>query len=147
MRKRQRVQEMVSAGGVVYRDLGRGPEVVICGRNYPAIWGLPKGTPEPGESHEETALREVNEETGLQVKTDSRIGAIDYWFVRARDGVRCHKTVHFFLMTSVGGDTSFHDYEFDVVKWVPIQEAVDTLTHQDEVGIVQKGIPLVPKDI
>ena len=147
MRKRQRVQEMVSAGGVVYRDLGRGPEGGICGLNYPAVWGLPKGTPEPGESHEETAVREVNEETGLQVKSESLIGAIDYWFVRARDGVRCHKTVHFYLMTSVGGDTSFHDYEFDVVKWVPIQEAVDTLTHQDEVGIVQKGIPLVPKDI
>ena len=146
MRRRQRVQEMVSAGGVVYRDLGGGPEVAICGRNYPATWGLPKGTPEPGESHEETAVREVNEETGLQVKIESRIGAIDYWFVRARDGVRCHKTVHFYLMTPIGGDTSFHDREFDVVKWVPIQEALGALTHEDEVGIVQKGISLVPED-
>ena len=83
MRKRQRVQEMVSAGGVVYRDPGPGPEVVICGRNYPALWSLPKGTPEPGESHAETAVREVIEETGLQVQIERRIGAIDYWFVRA----------------------------------------------------------------
>ena len=50
-------------------------------------------------------------------------------------------------MTSDGGDTSFHDDEFDVVKWVPIQESLDTLTYDDEVGIVQKGIPLVPKTL
>ena len=146
MRRRQRVQQMVSAGGVVYRNSGDRTEVAICGRNYPEIWGLPKGTPEPGESHEETALREVNEETGLQVKIEGRIDAIDYWFVRAQDGVRCHKTVHFYLMTSNGGNTSFHDHEFDVVKWVPLKEALDTLTYEDEVSIVQKGISLVPKD-
>ncbi len=145
MRKRQRVQEMVSAGGVVYRDTDGGPEVVICGRNYPAIWALPKGTPESGESHEETAVREVVEETGLKVNAEERIGAIDYRFVRAWDGVRCLKTVHFYLMTCVGGDTTSHDHEFDVVKWVPVQEALETLTYDDEVGIVQKGISLVPK--
>jgi 8-oxo-dGTP pyrophosphatase MutT (NUDIX family) len=147
MKRRQRVEELVSAGGVVYRDLGGGTEVVICGRKYPALWGLPKGTPESGESHEETAVREVNEETGLQVRIECRIGAIDYWFVRARDGVRCHKMVHFYLMTSHGGDTSLHDHEFDMVKWVPIQESLDTLTYQDEVRIVQKGIPLVPETL
>ena len=59
MSRRQLVQEMVSAGGVVYRDTNDGLEVVICGRNYPAIWALPKGTPEPGESSQETAVREV----------------------------------------------------------------------------------------
>ena len=145
MRKRQRVQEMVSAGGVVYRDVNGGPEVVVCGRKYPAIWALPKGTPESGETHQETAVREVTEETGLKVNAEGRIGAIDYWFVRAWDGVRCHKTVHFYLMSSVGGDTSAHDHEFDMVKWVPIREALETLTYDDEVGIVQKGISLVEK--
>ena len=146
MSRRQLVQEMVSAGGVVYRDTNDGLEVVICGRNYPAIWALPKGTPEPGESSQETAVREVAEETGLQVKTEARIGDIDYWFVRAWDGVRCHKTVRFYLMTSVGGDTSCHDQEFDVVKWVPIQEAFEKLTHDDEVGIAQKGVSLVKRN-
>ena len=50
-------------------------------------------------------------------------------------------------MTSDGGDTSFHDHEFVVVKWVPIPESLDALTYEDEVGIVQKGISLVPKTL
>jgi 8-oxo-dGTP pyrophosphatase MutT (NUDIX family) len=134
---------MVSAGGVVYREGQGGVEVVICGRTSPHIWGLPKGTPEAGESREETALREVTEETGLDVVNDEFIDAIDYWFVRSQDGVRCHKTVYFYLMSPTGGDVSRHDHEFDVVRWTPVEEALEALTYADEVRIVQKGVALV----
>ena len=143
MRRRRRVQELESAGGVVYRILDGVFEIALCGRNYPAIWGLPKGTPESDETHQETALREVQEETGLEVEEQEFIDTIEYWFVRAQDGVRCHKMVHFYLMTAVGGDMSLHDHEFDVVKWSPIDEALESLTYESEVKIVQKGISLV----
>ena len=146
MAQRQRVQQMVSAGGVVYRKGEDGVEVIICGRTSPRIWRLPKGTPEAGESREETALREVNEETGLDTVNDEFIDAIDYWFVRSQDGTRCHKTVYFYLMSATGGDVSRHDHEFDVVRWVPVEEALDTLTYPSEVTIVQKGIALVAQD-
>ena len=143
MRKRQTI-ELMSAGGLVYRTNGKsGIEVVICGREYPAVWGLPKGTPDPGETEEQTALREVREETGLHVVSERYIDSIRYWFVRASDGARCHKTVHYYLMRPVGGDLSQHDHEFDFVAWKSPSEACRTLTYENEVEIVQKGASMV----
>lgn len=147
MRKRHTV-ELMSAGGVVYRNNGKsGIEVVICGREYPAVWGLPKGTPDPGETEEQTALREVREETGLDVVTERYIDSIRYWFVRASDGARCHKIVHYYLMRPVGGDLSRHDHEFDFVIWTSPDEASRTLTYENEVEIVQKGASMVGKGV
>ncbi len=143
MRRKRRVQELESSGGVVYRFRDGKFDIALCGRNYPPIWGLPKGTPESDETQLETALREVQEETGLEVEEQKFIDSIEYWFVRAQDGARCHKMVHFYLMTAVGGDMSLHDHEFDVVKWLPLDEALDSLTYENEVKIVQKGISLV----
>ena len=65
-------------------------------------WTLPKGTPKPGETREETALREVAEETGLEVRITGPLDSIEYWFVQS--GQRIHKTVHYFLMDPIGGD-------------------------------------------
>ncbi len=146
MKQERRVEQLVSAGGVVYRTKDDVIEVAICGRITPRLWGLPKGTPDPGETREETALREVREETGLEVEIKGFIDSIDYWFNRSREGVRCHKTVHFYLMTSTGGDLSLHDHEFDVAQWFPVEEALNSLTYENEVRIVQKGLSQVSED-
>ncbi|MGH2470162.1 MAG: NUDIX hydrolase, partial [Chloroflexota bacterium] len=118
-----------SFGGVVYRSLpGGGHEVVIVGRRDPGVWGLPKGTPNTGETVEETALREVREETGLQVEIERKIDVIDYWFVRAAAETRYHKFVHFYLMHPTGGDLTLHDEEHDFVEWLPLGDARGLLT-------------------
>ena len=145
MRGRQRVERLVSAGGVVCRSGEDEVEVVLCGRNSPPLWALPKGTPDPGETHEQTALREVSEETGLAVETDGFIDSIDYWFVRPSDKVRCHKTVFFYLMSPTGGDIALHDREFDKVRWFPAREAQRTMTYGNEVEIVAKGLSMASK--
>ena len=88
-----------------------------------ASWALPKGTPSAGETAEQTALREVREETGLEVRIVDHVGAIEYFFTQ--DGVRIHKTVHYFLMEPTGGNLADHDHEFDEVRWVPLDEARD----------------------
>jgi 8-oxo-dGTP pyrophosphatase MutT (NUDIX family) len=129
----------VSAGGVVYRrSTEAGPvEVALVGRLRPKRWALPKGTPEVGETLEGTAVREVGEETGLLVRIEQPLDQIQYWFVWG--GVRHFKTVHFYLMEMVGGDTANHDGEYDVVEWFPIAEALRRLSYPNEARVVDKA--------
>ncbi len=142
-RSRLPVEEAVSAGGVVFRRGPDGIEVVICGRTRDGVWGLPKGAPAPGESLEEAAVREVAEETGLQVRPLRKIGTIEYWFARPQDGVRVHKRVHHYLMEPVGGSTDQHDWEYDRVEWVPLDEALARLTYKNEAEVVRKAAQLL----
>ncbi len=136
--KKMPVERAVSAGGVVLRDGPAGTEVVICGRDSDGVWGLPKGTPDEGESLEEAAVREVSEETGLEVEIIKKIGVVEYWFTHG--GVRYHKWVHHYLMRPTGGDTANHDSEYDRVAWLPIDEAMRTLTFDNDKGMVHKAV-------
>ncbi len=137
------VERAVSAGGIVFRRTPLGVEVVICGRDADGVWGLPKGTPDAGESIEETAVREVSEETGLEVRVLDKIGVIEYWF--ARDGTRYHKWVHYYLMEATGGDTANHDLEYDRVEWRPMDVALKTLTFVNEAEIASKARTLLER--
>ena len=140
MTTRGRVEHHTSAGGVVCRVRDGVLEAVLCGRDNPRKWSLPKGTPEEGESVEETALREVCEETGLQVAIDAPVGSITYWFMLPRDGVRCRKVVHYFLMRAVGGSTEEHDAEFDEVRWFPVEEALSLMQYPNEARTLEKAL-------
>ena len=140
------MKEPVSSGGVVYRWADGRLEVVLCGRDEPVRWSLPKGTPDPGETLEETALREVQEETGLEPVIEDRIRSIDYWFSDKDNEVRYHKTVHFYLMRSVGGDTSLHDPEFDVVQWFNYEEGVDRLAYPNEADVLREAFNLISQE-
>lgn len=89
--------EAVSCGGVV---IFRG-KILLLYKNYKNKydgWVLPKGTVEPGEEHEETALREVFEETGVQASIIKYIGKSNYSFMVPDDTVE--KEVHWYLMTA-----------------------------------------------
>ena len=142
-RAKSRVEALVSAGGVVYRRVGDEAEAVLCGRDSPVRWSLAKGTPDEGETLEETALREVREETGLEVRLDSPLGSIDYWFAGRDHEVRYHKTVHFYLMSAVGGDTERHDPEFDVVRWFPFSEALKIVNYPNEAQVLQRALGVI----
>ena len=98
---------------------------------------MPKGTPDPGESLEEAAVREVSEETGLEVKIVDKIGVVEYWF--AREGVRYHKWVHHYLMEAIGGNTENHDFEYDRVEWLPVEAALKTLSFKNEAEMAMKA--------
>ncbi|MFB3119130.1 MAG: NUDIX hydrolase [Stenotrophomonas maltophilia] len=166
-----RIEQPVSAGGVVYRVTDGIVETVLCGRLLPARsalreapaaklgaatdgrtalksgeevrWSLAKGTPDAGETLEETALREVREETGLDVEMQAPIKSIDYWFADRAGDVRYHKTVHFYLMVPVGGDTSLHDPEFDVVEWFSSDRALEVLQYANEVQVLRQALELI----
>ena len=140
--------ELESMGGVVARARGDDVEIVVCGFDAQpghVIWGLPKGTPEDGETREQTAVREVTEETGLEVSIDEFVQSIEYCFERYGDGADCHKVVYFYLMSANGGDLSLHDHEFDYVRWLPATEAIRTLTYDNEVKVVKNALHIISK--
>jgi bis(5'-nucleosidyl)-tetraphosphatase len=114
-----------------------GAEVALVGRSHAGIWTLPKGTPQPGETIEQVAVREVQEETGLLVRLIAFIGNISYSFVR--DQIRYQKQVRHFLFEAIGGDTRLHDHEYDLVEWFPLSEACRRLTYQNEVNILYQA--------
>lgn len=129
-----------SAGGIVTRTVDGTPQLVVGRRRRErdgVTWTLPKGTPNAGETTEETALREVAEETGLAVRIVRRFDSIEYRFVQG--GTRIHKTVHYFLMEPVGGDLAGHDHEFDEVRWVPFADAGGLLTFETERSLVARA--------
>jgi 8-oxo-dGTP pyrophosphatase MutT (NUDIX family) len=141
--RRLAIENLVSAGGIVYRHGAEEAEVVLCGRPSRGLWALPKGTPEPSETLEQTALREVSEETGLRVEIEVKVGEIEYWFTRAEVGKRFRKRVHHYLMRPIGGDTADHDAEYDEVRWFPVTEARQRLTFPDEVEILNRAVALL----
>ena len=134
---RLRITTATSAGGIVVRHLEGRPQLVVgCRRRDRdgVTWTLPKGTPNDGETTEQTALREVGEETGLEVRIVEPLDSIEYWFVQ--HGRRIHKTVHYFLMEPIGGDLEFHDHEFESVRWVAFDDAPGLLTFETERALV-----------
>jgi len=105
-------------------------------------WTLPKGTPHHGETREATALREVAEETGLEVRITGPLPSIEYTFVQR--GTRIHKTVHYFLMAPIGGDLGRHDHEFARVRWVDFSDASGLLTFETERALVAEAAARIP---
>ncbi len=94
------------------------------------LWSLPKGHIEVGETAEQTAIREVAEETGVRGNVLAALGRVDYWFVT--EGRRVHKTVHHYLMRFLSGELSDDDGEVAEVAWVPIGELPSRLAYADE---------------
>lgn len=126
-----------SAGGVVHRSAEGVTEILLVHRRRPILWALPKGTPNAGETLAETALREVREETGVEVQIEEPLGEITYFFVR--DRIRFRKTVHFFLMRPVGGSIDEHDHEFDEVRWTAMDEALRLMNYATEREVVERA--------
>ena len=105
------------------------------------LWSLPKGHIEAGETAEEAAVREVEEETGIIGRVVAPLGTIDFWFV-AEDR-RVHKTVHHFLLRALGGELSDSDVEVSEVAWVPLEELESRLAYADERRLIRRATELL----
>jgi mutator protein MutT len=131
-----------SAGGVVL-DADQ-EHVALIGRldrRGRLLWSLPKGHIEEGETPEQTAVREVAEETGIESEVMRPLGTIDYWFVA--DNRRIHKTVHHFLLQATTAELSDADVEVTEVAWVALDELDDRLAYADERRLVRKARELL----
>ena len=144
------VRREVSAGGLVYRRRHDGGlEFVLIRPKGADTWALPKGHIEKGESAEGAAVREVREETGLEVGHIEPLGEVSYVF-SWRDQpeaslVRIFKRVRFFTMEFAGGDSNSHDGEIEEVAWYGAEEACQRASYKDERGLIGKAISLLSR--
>ena len=124
-----------SYGGVVLR----GDEVlVITPVGKRRVTGLPKGGPQPGESGEAAATREVREETGVNAAVREPLGDVNYWY--RRGGRRVYKTVHFYLFDYVSGSTDDHDHEVEEARWMPLADALTALSYPGERALIERAL-------
>ena len=125
-----------SAGGVVVRDSAEGAEVALVSPRA-GVYALPKGHPDPGETMQEAATREVREETGITAELLDELGEVSYSY--RLEGERVLKSVSFYLFRYLAGDVADHDDEVVWAGWVPLEEAPERLTYQGEREMVVKA--------
>lgn len=146
---RLRTVHETSAGGLVIDDIDRPRHEQMAAligrvdRRGRILWSLPKGHIEQGETAEQTAIREVAEETGIHGHVLAALGSIDYWFVT--EGRRVHKTVHHYLMRFSGGELCDEDIEVAEVAWVPVAELPDRLAYADERRLAKVAHELIER--
>ena len=117
-----------SAGGIVYRK-NPNLQILVCQHSQHHGWVFPKGLigdKEKGEEKEDTAVREVKEETGIGAEIEKSLTPTEYWYKWEGDKVK--KTVYFFIMKYVGGDTKDHDHEMEEVEWIDYNDVSQRLT-------------------
>jgi 8-oxo-dGTP pyrophosphatase MutT (NUDIX family) len=127
-----------SSGGVVYRKNAKGFEVILIKIKNGTVFTLPKGSIDDGESIDETALREVREETGVNGEIEEELGNVSYWFYAKGENIKYKKTVHYFLLRYVSGDTADHDAEVEDAVWIELDKALELVMYKTDRQILQK---------
>jgi 8-oxo-dGTP pyrophosphatase MutT (NUDIX family) len=128
------VPQEISSGAIVLRRLsGRWWLAAIRPGGKPAgVWALPKGLVTPGEPPAETALREVEEETGVRGELVEKLGDVRYVYTRA--GERVFKIVSFYLVRyrsgRIGDVSAEHAHEVAEARWLPLDDAPRLLTYR-----------------
>ena len=120
-----------AAGGVVIRDGDNGPEVVVVHRPRYDDWSLPKGKCDAGETDEQCAVREVEEETGLRCALGRELLPTSYTDRHGRP-----KVVRYWDMTIRGSRPFVPNDEIDELAWLPIDEAVERLSYPYDADVL-----------
>jgi len=148
-----------SAGGIVYKPVrqAQGKKeilILVAQHSQHHGWVFPKGLigdKKEGEKKEETAIREVKEETGIDAKIVKPLMPVTYWFVFSSKGrsasggkgEKIKKTVYYFLMEYQGGNMEERDKEMEDVKWIPLSEVETKLTYKSDKQVWQEAQKLI----
>jgi len=117
---------------VITRPGRDGAEILLVHRPRYDDWTLPKGKAEPGESDEDCALREVEEETRLVCELGPEVAVSEY-----EDAAGRPKRVRYFEMTPREGSEPAPQNEVDDVRWLTRQQALETLSYARDRKIVE----------
>src|SRR5687767_11066935 len=128
-----------SSGGVVYRQAASGYEFVAVQRARHGDWSLPKGHIEKGESKEEAALREVQEETGIEARIVGDLQEVVYFYRRPKQGLT-RKSVQYYLMEALTDDLGGPNWEVSESRWVPMSEADSLLSYANDRQTIQLAL-------
>jgi 8-oxo-dGTP diphosphatase len=127
--------EVRAAGGVVLREReAGGVEIALVHRPRYDDWSLPKGKLDPGEGWEEAALREVEEETGLQCSLGDEVAESRYTDAKGRS-----KLVRYWLMYEDDGDFVPSD-EVDELRWLAPEQALDALSYERDAAVLESAL-------
>ncbi|MBI2598856.1 NUDIX domain-containing protein [Candidatus Curtissbacteria bacterium] len=119
------IKRIFSAGGIVVRD----GKVLVTQHSKHKGWDFPKGHIETGESSEQTAVREVEEETGVKAEVVEKVGQTEYFYYEDKEKVL--KTVVYFLMRYIGDGEATTAFEVMATEWLDPEEVEEKLTFKD----------------
>ena len=130
-----------SAGGVIVN----GDQVLTIKWLSKDSIEFPKGTIEHGETHEQTAIREVGEETGYQTKIIQSLGDTTFEYDWT-NGYHYRKTVYYFLMELANNDEPVpnrEDSEDFENNWLTFEQAAELLTHDDSKEVLSRAVAAI----
>jgi 8-oxo-dGTP pyrophosphatase MutT (NUDIX family) len=136
-----------SAGGIIFKKEEGKIYILTSQHSQHLGWVFPKGIIGDnikGEKKEETAVREVKEETGAEAEIIKEVTPVTYWYVW--EGEKRKKTVYYFIMKYTGGDITDHDHEMSAVEWVEEDKVLEKLTYKSDKDAFLEAQPLI-KDL
>lgn len=141
------IKRIFSAGGIVIKEGPKGSKgangtkVLVTQHSKHKGWDFPKGHREIYESEEQTALREVEEETGVKAEIIERVGETKYFYYE--EGEKVLKTVVFFLMKYVSEGEATTAFEVSGTKWLPPEKVEAQLTFKDTKALWEKARSMI----
>lgn len=132
------IKRIFSAGGIVVKDASDGPRILVTQHSAHKGWDFPKGHIEKGETSEQAAVREVEEETGVKAEIIEKVDKSEYFYydptspriagLRGARGERVFKTVTFFLMKYAGVGIATTAEEVSEIVWLTAGEVEEKLS-------------------
>lgn len=132
-----------SAGGIVYKKEDDQIYILVTQHSAHHGWGFPKGLIDKDEDKKTTALREVNEEGGVQAKIIAELPSTEYFYYF--EGEKIKKNVTYFLMEYVSGDIEDHDWEMEDAQWIPLERVEEKLSFTNDKKVFQKAKKVIEK--
>ncbi|MGB9911519.1 MAG: NUDIX hydrolase [Microgenomates group bacterium] len=141
--KNKKIKREFSAGGVVFRQEPEGILWLIIRPKGSNQWRFPKGKIEKGEKAEQTALREVKEEGGVEAEILKKLLPIKYFYFQ--DNQRIFKTVVFFLMKYLQESSEILSWETEEIAWLPEEKAKERLAFENEKKLLREAVKELEK--